>query len=156
MLFRSREALLRLNIFSSYSYTLESIIQAGRKEIPMAQVPIRTNEKLRESRLIKNIFSYIVKSTSTILRVYLMYEPLKTFFNMGVAFLAPGILLILRFLYFYFTENRSGHIQSLIIAAIFVVMGCGIILLGFLGDIISVNRKINEDILYRVKKSELK
>ncbi|MGB3114366.1 MAG: HAD-IA family hydrolase, partial [Candidatus Omnitrophota bacterium] len=106
----SREAALRLNVFSSSTYTLESIIQAGRQEIPITHVQIRTNEKLRESRLIKSIPSYLMKSTATILRIYLMYEPLKTFFTIGMIFIIPGILLVLRFLYFHFTACRSGLI----------------------------------------------
>ncbi|MFH0732454.1 MAG: glycosyltransferase family 2 protein [Candidatus Omnitrophota bacterium] len=152
----SRDAALRLNIFSSYTYTLESIIQIGRQDIPISHVDIRTNSKLRESRLIKSISSYIVRSMSTILRIYLMYEPLKTFFCVGSVFACGGLLLILRFLYFYFTVGRSGHMQSLVIAAILVIMGFGTMLLGFLGDIISANRRLNEEVLYRLKKQNLK
>lgn len=149
----SREAALKLNIFSSYTYTLESIIQAGRQEIPITYVGIRTNEKLRESRLIKSPFSYILKSIVTILRVYLMYKPLKTFANLGIVCMVPGFFLVARFFYYYFTEDRSGHMQSLIIAAIFMLMGAGIILIGLLGDVISANRKLGEEILYRLKKN---
>jgi len=152
----SREAALRINIFSSYTYTLESIIQAGRQEIPITHVNIRTNDKLRESRLIKSIPSYVARSAGTILRIYLMYEPLKTFLSIGIVFIIPGVLLILRFLYFHFTAGRSGLIQSLIIAAVLLVMGFGTVLLGLLGDIISVNRRFNQEILYRLKKQNLK
>ncbi|MGB2631139.1 MAG: glycosyltransferase family 2 protein, partial [Candidatus Omnitrophota bacterium] len=151
----SREAALRLNVFSSYTYTLESIIQAGRQEIPITHVQIRTNEKLRESRLIKSIPSYLMKSTATILRIYLMYEPLKTFFTIGMIFIIPGILLVLRFLYFHFTACRSGLIQSLIIAAVLLIMGSSTILLGLLGDVLSVNRRLSQEILYRLKKNTL-
>lgn len=84
-----------------------------------------------------------------------MYEPLKTFFILGVFFVVPGILFILRFAYFYFTENRSGHMQSLIIAAILIITGFGVILLGLLGNVISANRKLIEEILYRIKKQEI-
>ncbi len=152
----SREAALRINIFSSYTYTLESIIQAGRQEIPVTHVNIRTNDKLRESRLIKSIPSYVTRSAGTILRIYLMYEPLKTFLSIGIIFIIPGVLLILRFLYFHFTAGRSGLIQSLIIAAVLLIMGFGTVLLGLLGDIISVNRRFNQEILYRLKKQNLK
>jgi len=151
----SREAALRVNIFSSYTYTLESIIQAGRQEIPITHVGIRTNEKLRESRLIKSIPSYIVRSTATIVRIYMMYEPLKTFLGIGLVFMVPGVALVLRFLYFNFTSGRSGLIQSLIISAILIMMGFGAMLLGLLGDIISVNRRIGQELLYRTKKEQL-
>lgn len=152
----SREAALRLNVFSTYTYTIEVIIQAGKKGIPITSVPIRTNAKLRESRLIKSIPSYIIRSVATMLRIYLMYEPLKTFLNIGLMLIVPGALFVARFLYFYFTNGRSGHVQSLIISAILITVGAGIILLGFLGDIISVNRKLNEEILYRMRKSAFK
>ena len=152
----SREAAFRINIFSSYTYTLESIIQAGRQQIPITYVSIRTNEKLRESRLIKSIPSYINKSIITILRMYLMYEPLKTFLSIGAIFIVPGIVLVIRFLWFYCTAGRSGLIQSLIIAAVLIIMGFGAMLLGLLGDIISVNRRLSQEVLYRLKKRDLK
>jgi len=148
----SRDAAMRLNIFSSYTYTLETIIQAGRQNIPLSYINIEVNAKLRESRLIKNIPSYIIKSTATIVRIYLMYEPLKTFFKIGLTFMALGSFLILRFFYFYFISHRSGHAQSLIIASLFMLMGFGAVLLGMLGDIISANRKLNEETLYLIKK----
>ena len=152
----SRDAALKINIFSSYTYTIESIIQAGRQEIPIGHVDIRTNEKLRESRLIKSIPTYITRSVATILRIYLMYEPLKTFMVIGSIFIIPGLLLVLRFLYFYLTAGRSGLMQSLIIAAVLLLVGFGAVLLGFLGDIISVNRRLSQEILYRIKKDNLK
>lgn len=152
----SREAALRMNVFSSYTYTLETIIQAGRQGMPIAYTEVETNEKLRESRLIKNIPSYLMRSTATILRIYLMYEPLKTFFGLGVFFAIPGLFLVLRFSYLFFSEGRSGHTQSLVIAAIWFFMAIGSVLLGLMGDIISANRKLNEEALYRLKKGELK
>ncbi len=148
----SRDAALRLNIFSSYTYTLETIIQMGRQDIPITHIDIKTNSKLRESRLVKSMSSYITRSVSTILRIYLMYEPLKAFLRIGSAFLLMASILILRFLYFHFTIGRSGRVQSLVLAAILVVIGFGIILLGFLGDIISANRRLSEEVLYRLKK----
>jgi hypothetical protein len=151
----SREAALRLNIFSTYTYTLETIIQAGRKEIPISCVNISTNEKLRESRLINNIADYIARSVITILRIFLMYEPLKTFLGIAAGFMLPSFILIARFFYFYFTEGRSGHIQSLVIAAILAIAGFGAVMLGLLGDIIARNRALNEEILYRLRKQSL-
>lgn len=150
----SRDAAMKMNIFSSYTYTLETIIQAGRQNIPMTHIMITTNNKLRESRLIKNMGSYIARSAATILRIYLMYEPLKTFSVIGFLFSIPGVALIARFLYLYSITGRSGHIQSLIIAAIFIILGCGITLLGLLGDIMSANRRLDEEILYRLKKNK--
>lgn len=151
----SREAALMLNVFSTYTYTIDTLIQAGRKEIPMTHVEISTNEKLRESRLIRNIPSYIMRSASTILRIYLMYEPLKSFFMMGLVPISLSLALIMRFFISYFTRAHGGHVQSLIIAAIGFIMGIAIIMIGFIGDIISANRRLNEEILYRLKKSSL-
>ena len=148
----SRDAAMRLNVFSSYTYTIETIIQAGRRGIAVTSVGIRTNEKLRESRLIKNIPVYIRRSIMTILRIYLMYEPLRTMSNIAAIFIICGGLLVFRFIYFYIASARSGHVQSLIIAAILITVGFGVMLLGFLGDIISANRKLSEDILYQLKK----
>lgn len=148
----SREAALRLNIFSTYTYTLETLIQAGRLGMSIGHIDIKANEKTRESRLISSIPGYICRSIGTMLRIYLMYEPLKTFSIIGFIFTIPGFLLIFRFLYFYFNSGRSGHMQSLILAALLVIMGFGIMLLGLLGDVISANRKIGEEILYRLKK----
>lgn len=152
----SRDAALRMNVFSNYTYTIETIIQAGRKGIPMAHVGISTNEKTRESRLIKNIPSYIAKSVSTILRIYLMYEPLKTFFNIGLIPIFISTLLVLRFAVAHFTRVQGGHIQSLIIAAIGFITGIIIMMIGLLGEIISANRKLNEEILYQYRKNTLR
>ncbi|MFH1868839.1 MAG: glycosyltransferase family 2 protein [Candidatus Omnitrophota bacterium] len=151
----SRNAALRINIFSSYTYTIETIIQAGRQDIPIAHISIKTNEKLRESRLIASIPSYIFKSTVTILRIYLMYEPLKTFSRIGIIPVLLGLMLVVRFLIAHFTLPYGGRIQSLIIATIGIIMGLGIIMIGLLGDVISANRRLNEEILYRIKKDKL-
>ena len=151
----SKDAALRLNVFSTYTYTIDTLIQAGRKEMPMAHVKISTNEKLRESRLMRNIPSYIMRSASTILRIYLMYEPLKSFFMIGLVPISLSLILIVRFFISYFTRAYGGHVQSLIIAAIGFIMGIAIIMIGFIGDIISANRRLNEEILYRLKKSSL-
>ena len=151
----SREAALKMNVFSTYTYTLETIIQAGRKEIPITHVDIRTNEKLRESRLIKSIPSYIVRSIATILRVYLMYEPMKFFTKMGSVILFLGGLLGARYLYFFiFGAKKGGHLQSLILAAVFLLSGFILMVAGLLADVIAANRKLNEEILYRLKKQQ--
>ncbi|MBD3379380.1 MAG: glycosyltransferase [Candidatus Omnitrophica bacterium] len=151
----SRDAALKLNVLSNYTYTLETIIQAGRKEIPITHVPVRTNDKLRESRLIKSIPSYIMRSVSTMLRIYLMYEPLKSFFRIGLIPLVLSVILFARFLVSHFTKLYGGHVQSLIVASALFMLGCTIMLIGLLGDVISANRKLSEEILYRLKKAGL-
>jgi hypothetical protein len=150
----SREAAMRLNIFSDYTYTLESVIQAGRNNLHIESVMIKTNPKLRESRLIKSTGRYVVRSVATILRIYLMYEPLRSFFILGLIPILGGGVFILRFLVDHFTRPRGGHIQSLIIAAIMIIVGFGVIMMGLLGDIISATRKLNEEILYRLKRQQ--
>jgi glycosyltransferase involved in cell wall biosynthesis len=151
----SRDAALRLNIVSPFTYTLESIIQAGKKHITIAHVPIRTNEKLRESRLFKSIPDYIKRSVVTIIRMYTMFQPLRVFFYVGILLFFFGSLGILRFLYFYYTGGGAGHIQSLVISGVLIIMGFMLLMIGLVADIISFNRRLIEDILYRVRKMEL-
>jgi glycosyltransferase involved in cell wall biosynthesis len=151
----SRTAALHLNIISRYTYTLETVIQAGKKNIAMTHVPIRTNEKLRPSRLFSNIYSYIKRSAATIVRIYTLYEPLKIFLIIGGVIFSLGLFLTLRFLYYYFTQQGAGHIQSLIIAAVLMIVGFQVGMIGLLSDIIAANRRLIEDVLYRIKKMEL-
>lgn len=150
----SRDAAMRLNIFSDYTYTLESIIQAGRYNMHIAWVNITTNPKLRESRLIKSTAGYIMRSMATVLRIYLMYEPLKSFFILGILPIIGGSVFIVRFLVDHFTRPRGGHVQSLIMAAVAIIIGFVTMMIGLLGDIISRNRKLDEEILYRLKKQQ--
>ncbi len=153
----SREAALKINVISRFSYTLETIIQAGKKNIAITHVPIETNAKLRESRLFKNSFNYIKRSLATIIRIYTMYEPIKTFFLIGGTIFSGGLIVSLRFLYFYlFTPfGGQGHIQSLILAAVLFIVGFQVMVIGLLSDLIAANRRLLEDTLYRVKKLEL-
>lgn len=151
----SREAALRLNIFSHYTYTLEMIIQAGRSNMVVASVPIRTNAALRESRLIKSIPSYIRKSVLIMFRIFMFYKPLRFFVYMGTSIFALGFLVGVRFLYFYFTGQGAGHIQSLVLAAVLLLMGFQLGILGLVADLISTNRRLLEDLQYRVRQSEL-
>jgi len=151
----SREAALKINVISEFTYTLETIIQAGKKNIAIDHVPIRTNEPLRKSRLYSNIVSYIKRSISTIFRIYTMYEPLKTFFYIGGLVFSAGLIISLRFLYFYLTVSGVGHIQSLILAAVLMILGFQIIVIGLVADLISGNRRLIEDSLYRIRKLEL-
>ena len=154
----TREAALRMIIVSEFSYTLESIIQAGKKRMAIAHVPIATNARTRESRLFDSIFSYIKRSTATIVRIYAMYEPLKVFSYIGITLFAGGMLLLLRFLYAYFTDFTGGarYVQSLIVAAVLMIVGFQVVLIGLVADVISANRKLLEDLLYRTRKLEIR
>ena len=151
----TREAALRLNIISDFSYTLEAIIQAAKKKLAIKVVPIRTNEKLREPRLYSSTFVFLKKSASTIIRTYAMYESLKVFSVIGSIILLGGVVLGIRFLYFYFTGEGIGHIQSVILASMLIIMGFVLWMIGLLADLISANRKLLEDMLYRVRYLEL-
>ncbi len=151
----SREAALRLNVISGFTYTLETIIQAGKSNIAITHVPVQTNDKLRDSRLFSSIPKYVKRSVATIFRIYTMYEPLKTFSMIGATVFSAGLLVALRFIFYYFTEGGGGHIQSLILAAVLLLLGFQIIMIGFLADLIRGNRRLIEDTQYRVKKIEI-
>ena len=154
----TREAALRMIIVSEFSYTLESIIQAGKKRMAIAHVEIATNPRTRESRLFDSIFGYIKRSAATIVRIYAMYEPLKVFSYIGLALFAGGMLLLVRFLYAYFTGFTGGarYVQSLIVAAVLMIVGFQVVLIGLLADVISANRKLLEDLVYRTRKLEIR
>jgi glycosyltransferase involved in cell wall biosynthesis len=151
----TREAALRMTIVSEFSYTLESIIQAGKKRMSIAHVPVRTNAKVRESRLFKSAWTYVKASAATIVRVYVMYEPLKVFSYIGAAIFLVGLAISMRFLYYYMTGTGLGHLQSLILSAILLIVGFQVLLIGLVSDVISGNRKLIEDVLYRVRSLEL-
>jgi len=150
----SRDAAMRLNVFNDYTYTLETIIQAGQKDLAIQSVPIRVNEDLRPSRLVKSILSYVKKSIGTIIRISIVYKPIRFFMTIGISLFGLGFLVGVRFLYFYFTEGGAGHIQSLILASILLGIGFQTILIAFISDLLATNRKIMEDVLYRLKKLE--
>ncbi|HEY7059566.1 MAG TPA: glycosyltransferase family 2 protein [Vicinamibacterales bacterium] len=153
----TREAALRMTIVSDFSYTLESIIQAGKKRMAIAHVAIATNPRTRQSRLFDSVFSYVKRSGATIVRIYTMYEPLKVFTYIGLVLFACGFAISLRFLYHYFTSFTGGgrYLQSLIYAAVLMIVGFQVLLIGLLADVISANRKLLEDLLYRVRTLEL-
>jgi glycosyltransferase involved in cell wall biosynthesis len=153
----TREAALRMTIVSEFSYTLESIIQAGKKRMAIAHVPVETNPRTRESRLFDSVFSYIKRSAATIVRIYAMYEPLKVFTYIGVVVFGAGFVLAARFLYQYMTDYTGGgrYVQSLIFSAVLMIVGFQVLLIGLLADVISANRKLLEDLLYRVRSLEL-
>ena len=152
----TREAALRMTIVSEFSYTLETIIQAGKKRMAIAHVPVSTNPRTRESRLFDSLFSYIKRSAATIVRIYAMYEPLKVFTYIGLTIFGTGVAGGLRFLYYLAFVNRgTGHLQSLILSAVLMIVGFQVILIGLLADVISANRKLLEDLVYRVRSLEL-
>jgi len=152
----SREAALQTTVLSEYSYTLETLIQAGAHRLAIEYVPVRVNPKTRESRLIGNVPQFIGKSLLTILRVYATYRPLRVFAAIGSLFLVGGLVLGLRFLYFYLKgAGAAGHIQSLILAAILIILGVQVALIGLIADLVGVNRRMMEETLYRVRKMEL-
>ena len=150
----SRDAAMQLHVFNNYTYTLETIIQAGQKGMAITSVPIRTNEDLRPSRLVKSIPSYIKRSILTIFRIFLTYKPFRCFATPGFIFFLMGFLIGLRFIFYYYTGDGSGHIQSLILAALLMGNGFLLIIVGFLADLISVNRLLLENIEWRIKKVE--
>lgn len=152
----SRDAALHTLVLSEYSYTLETLIQAGTRQMAVEYVPVRTNPKTRPSRLIRNTPQYLGQSTATILRTYTLYRPLRVFFAVGAALIALGSVLGLRFLYFFVTSGGvAGHVQSLILAAILLIVGFQVGLIGLLADLIGFNRRILEELLYRVRRMEL-
>lgn len=150
----SRNAAMRIKVFNKYTYTLETIIQAGQKGMAITSVPVRTNEVKRESRLIKSIPDYIIRSVITILRIFMTYKPFRFFAILGTISLLSGMALSFRFLYFYFTLQGSGHIQSVILAALLLGTGFFLFIVGLLADLISVNRKLLEQLDWRMRKIE--
>lgn len=148
----SRESAMRLNVINEYTYTLETIVQAGRSKIAMTSVPIRTNPELRKSRLFNSMFGYVKKSMVTILRAFMMYKPLQFFSVIGSIVFLLGAIIGIRFLVFFFSGAGNGHVQSLILSSTLMLLGFETIIVGLQADLIAANRKILEDIQYRVKK----
>lgn len=152
----SRSAAQRLIVFSDYTYTLETIIQAGQKNMGIMSVPIQVNEDLRPSRLVKSIPSYIKRSIITIIRIFVIYRPFRFFGTIGIFLLSIGFLIGFRFLFRYFEGLGSGNVQSLILASIFILSGFFTILVAFLADLLAANRKLLEDIRYKLQQIEVK
>lgn len=150
----SRDAAMRINVVNDYTYTLETIVQAGRQRIPMISVPIRTNPELRPSRLFHSMWGYVKRSMVTILRSYLMYKPLACFSTLAVIPSLIGFLIGIRFLVFYATGHGNGHVQSLILACTLLIMGFLTFMIGLIADTIAANRRILEDTQYHVRKIE--
>lgn len=150
----SREAAERINITTEFSYTTDMLIQAGRKRLAIATVPIRTHETTRPSRLFKSVPRFIANTGMTMARAYTTYNPLKVFVGGGVAIAFVGMLPVLRFLLFYFAGEGDGHIQSLVVGGMLVVLGALVAVLGILADLIAANRKLIEANLYRLRRIE--
>jgi glycosyltransferase involved in cell wall biosynthesis len=148
-------AALRLNVFGDYTYTLETIIQAGRKGIPITCVPIRVNPATRPSRLVRNIPSYVYRSMMSIARVFVLYKPLRFFFLIGALLLLPGVALGLRFVFNFLADGGAGHVQSLILAAILIVTAMIVFVAGVLSDLTAANRVLLEEIRMRQLRAEI-
>ncbi len=150
----SREAAMHMNVVNEYTYTLETIVQAGRNKMAITSVPIRTNPELRSYRLFKSMAGYIKRSMLTILRAFMMYRPLFFFTLVGAVPFLIGLGIGVRFLCFYFTVGGSGHVQSLILACTLMIMGFMTFIIGLQADVIAANRKILEDVQYHLRRLE--
>lgn len=149
----SRAAAQQMMVFNNYTYTLETIIQAGQKNMAITSVPVRVNPYLRPSRLVKSIPSYIKRSIITIIRIFIIYRPFLFFGAIGALLFCAGFLIGISFLWKYLSGAGGGHIQSLILAAILLVMGFQAFLAAFIADLLAANRKLLEDLRYRSKES---
>lgn len=148
----SREAAMRLNVFNEYTYTIETIIQAGQKGMAITSVPIRVNADLRPSRLVRSIPSYIKRSIVTIIRIFATYRPMRFFMVPGLTLGSIAILIGVRFLYFFATGNGTGHIQSLILAAALALVGAQLAMFAFIAELLGNNHKVLEEIQWRARK----
>lgn len=148
----SRDAAMHMNVFNEYTYTLETIIEAGQKGIAITSVPIRVNPDLRPSRLVKNIPIYILHSIATIVRIFVVYRPFRSFMLIGSILFLMGFMIGLRFLYLYLIGEGEGHIQSVILAAVLLGMGFQTMLVALVADLQATNRKLMEDVQYMLRK----
>lgn len=151
----SRNAAMQLNVFDNYTYTLETIIQAKAKGLTLKCVPIRVNPDLRKSKLVRNMFDYIRRSMFTMIRMFIIYRPFRFFAILAGMFFLVGALIGLRFLYYFVFESGAGHIQSLILSAILIITGVQVGVIAVLSELLSINRKILEDIQKRLKLQDL-
>lgn len=152
----SRNAALQLNVFDNYTYTLETIIQAKAKGLILECVPINVNPDLRKSKLVKNIFDYVRRSMFTMIRMFIIYRPFRFFAILSSIFLVLGTLIGIRFLYYFMNNSGTGHIQSLILSAILIITGVQVAVIAVLSELMSINRKLLEDIQRRLKLQDLK
>jgi len=150
----SRDAALRLTVLSGFTYTHETLIQAGRSNMQVAEVPIDVNPKKRPSRLFRSIPQYIAKSLNTITRIYAVYEPFRFFGWIAALFILTGLVLSGRYLYFMAIGEGRGHVQSVVLAGVLLMVGFQVGVLGILADLIAANRKLLQDVLFRLRKEE--
>lgn len=150
----SRDAAMHMNVINEYTYTLETIVQAGRNKMAITSVPIRTNPELRASRLFKSMFAYVKRSMLTILRAFMMYKPMLCFTLVGAVPFLIGLGIGIRYLCLYFTVGGEGHVQSLILACTLMIIGFMTFIIGLQADVIAANRKILEDVQYHLRKIE--
>ena len=150
----TREVALQTMVLSNYSYTLETLIQAGAKRVRVVFIPVKTNPPIRPSRLFRSIRNYLVNSSTTIMRSFSMYRALRIFTWISAILLLAGFILGGRFLFFYFQGTGGGHVQSLILTAILLIVGFITFLIGLIADLVSFNRKILEEILYRLRRHD--
>jgi len=151
----SRESAMQLNILTHYSYTVETILQAGKRNPAVTSVPIGTNPKTRESRLVRSIPSFMLHQFNTMTRMYAMHQPLRYFFIISLIIMLGGLIPMIRFIHFYWLGMGDGHIQSLILGGALLMIGFQVLAIGFLGDVISFNRRLIEEVLIRVKRIEI-
>ena len=152
----SQNAALKLNVFNNFTYTHETIIQAGLKNMAVVSVPIEINKTRRPSRLFKSIPSYIIRSFIAILRMVVVYRPFRFFLSLGLIFFFAGFVIGIRYLYFMITGTGAGHIQSVILAGVLIGIAFQMVLVAFIADLQGVNRKLLEEIQYRLRKQEVK
>lgn len=150
----SREAAMHINVVNDYTYTLETIVQAGRQKLPITSVPIRTNGELRPSRLFHSIWGYVKKSMLTIIRAYTMYKPLKCFTYIAILPTVIGLVYAIRFITYFCMGTGGGHVQSLILGCTLIIMGFLTFMIGVVSDVIAANRKILEDTQYHTRRME--
>ncbi|MBS0193780.1 MAG: glycosyltransferase family 2 protein [Proteobacteria bacterium] len=151
----THDVALRLNVFNAYTYTLETIIQAGRSNIRVISVPVRTNPDLRPSRLVKSSGNYVVRSLTTIVRIFATYRPMLLFWAMGSLLIATGLAAGIRFLVYFWSGEGGGHVQSVVFTALTMTLGFLLLVLGFLADLMATNRRLLERIEWRMRKLEL-
>lgn len=150
----SRDAAMRLHVFNRYTYTVETLIQAGRKGMRVVSVPVGVNEVTRPSRLVRSSGSYVARQVNVMLRVFVTYKPFRFFAVPGLVAFGLGAVLLARFLWFYLTGDGNGHVQSVIIGSLLFGGGLGLIVVGLLADLMAVNRQLLEDLEWRVRRME--
>jgi hypothetical protein len=151
----TRDAAMRLNVFGNYTYTLETLIQAGQSGMAIACVPVRVNGETRPSRLVRSSAHYVAKSSMTIMRMFVVYKPMRFFALLATLFALPGFALGVRYLWLNASGKGVGHVQSLILASMFIGVSVGLGMLGVIGDLLAVNRRLLEEVRLRQRRTSL-